>query len=190
MLERSPHAPRRAWLASALALACLSPALAAAATPPLPAPAVRADPLPRLTIDEALRMETGPNARRVLQWLKVMEAVVAQGKSPGFSAAAWAPLGAQVDQRAFRRVGNFGEVMGWADYTPMLTQWARKSWWTSRIRRVREVGNLVYLEAEERSSTAGPVGETGYSALNSLSVYEFDAQGKLVGLWVYDQMPR
>ena len=151
----------------------------------------RMDPLPRMTIDQALATEKGPLARRVLQWVKVMEGIVKEGKKPGFSEANWARLGENVDLKVFRRVGNFGEVMGWKEYTPMLTQWARSSYWTGRIRRVREVGNLVYLEAEERSSNKGEFGEDGgYNVLNSNSVYEFDANGKLIGLWVYDQSPR
>lgn len=152
---------------------------------------VRADPLPRLTVDQALAAERQPLARRVLQLIETMESTVVEGKQPGFGEANWNGLASFVDTAKFRRVGNFNEVVDWKDYVGLLTSWARSSWYTGRIRRINQVGNLVYIETEERSSTKGPFGDDGgYQALNSNAVYGFDAKGKLTDLWVYDQMSR
>lgn len=166
------------------ALALAQPSVPIAAT-------ARPDPLPRMTVDEALAAETHPLSRRVLQLIKVMEDAVVEAKKPGFSEASWAPLADLVDTARFRRVGNFSEVGGWKEYVSLLTPWARSSWYSGRIRRINQVGNLVYLETEERSSTKGPFGEEGgYQTLNSNAVYAFDADGKITDLWVYDQMSR
>jgi hypothetical protein len=52
------------------------------------------------------------------------------------------------------------------------------------------VPGFVYLESEERSRTDGPVKDDGnYKTLDSLAVYEFDGNGKIKGLYVYDQRP-
>ncbi len=152
---------------------------------------VKADPLPMMTLDEAVAATHGKLSLRVLAFLKTMNGIVAAGKQPDFTEARWNALTPMVDVDHFRRVGNFGEVMNWKDYTPMLTKWVQHSWWQGRIRRISEVGNLVYLEAEERMSTKGEVRDDGgYDILHSLSVYEFGKDGKLTGLWVYDERPR
>jgi hypothetical protein len=73
--------------------------------------------------------------------------------------------------------------MNWHDYVDFLTKWASSSDWECSFRRITEVPGLVFLELEER------VGAGEYaSALNSVSVYEFDAAGRILHLDVYLQM--
>ena len=104
-------------------------------------------------------------------------------KKPGFSVASWAPLAEFVDVDAFERVGNFKEVMSWTDYVGFLTNWATTSEWEGSFKRVTEHDNVVFLELEERSRV-GPHS----SVVNSVSVYEFNAAGKLKHLDIYLQM--
>ena len=80
---------------------------------------------------------------------------------------------------------------------PALAGWAQRNWWKGYIWRMSEVRGakgrpgLVYVEALERSSGSGPVGQGGKEAvLESISVYEVDPNGKIVGLHVYDHRPR
>lgn len=122
-------------------------------------------------------------SRKVLDYSERVKAIVISAKQPGFSAASWEPLEELVEIDGFVRVGNFKEVMDWAGYVEFLTAWAPASLWDCSFRRVTEVGNTVFLELEERSE----IGDFK-SVVNSLSVYEFNASGKIAAIDVYLQM--
>jgi hypothetical protein len=123
-------------------------------------------------------------SRKVLDYSLLMKQKVDEGKHPGFSEESWAPLAAMVDTATFERVGNFKEVMTWPEYVAFLTGWAASAEWEGSFKRITESGDLVILELEERSVTGG------YSSVvNSVSVYEFDADGKIAHLDIYLQMP-
>lgn len=123
-------------------------------------------------------------SRQVLEYSRLMKQLVDQAKQPGFSEASWAPVAAMVDTERFQRVGNFKEVMTWGEYIAFLTPWAMSSGWECSFRRVTEAPGLVFLELEERSEIGGHT-----SVVNSVSVYQFDAAGKLFHLDIYLQMP-
>jgi hypothetical protein len=138
----------------------------------------------------------GPLARKVLEFLSIMDRVVNRDKMPAITAEDWAPLGELIDRERFYRVGNFGETVNWAEYADLLVRWANMSWWKGYIWRLREVPagggkpGLVYLESEERSNRDQPVHEDGaYTTLDSCAVYEFDDAGLITALHVYDQRP-
>lgn len=142
------------------------------------------------TVDAMLAREQGPLTRKVLLFLKVMERIVNKDKDPPMTPEDWAPLGELLDTQAFFRVGNFGEQVGWQEYTELLTRWGNSAWFECMVWRIHEAGDCAILEAEERSSTAGPVKAEGpYQTLDSCTVYHFDAAGKVKGLYVYDQRP-
>lgn len=122
-------------------------------------------------------------SRVVLEYGRLMKQTVDRAKEPGFSKASWAPIAELVDTERFERVGNFKEVMTWPEYVDFLTGWAPAASWACSFKRVSELGNLVFLELEERSE----IGDFS-SRVNSLSVYEFDPAGKLVHLDIYLQM--
>lgn len=151
---------------------------------------------PLLSLADTKAQEHGPLARRVLEFLSVMDRVVNQPKEPAIPAAEWVPLGELIDRERFHRVGNFGESVDWPEYTGLLVQWANMSWWKGYIWRLREVPasagkpGLVLLESEERSNRHHPVLEDGdYETLDSCAVYEFDDAGLIIALHVYDQRP-
>lgn len=125
----------------------------------------------------------GPLARKVLQYGETIERTVEAAKEPGFTLEGWAELEELIAVDAFERVGNFREVMTWPQYRDMLTQWATTTDFWSKFRRISEVGNLVFLELEEHNTPRG--GEE--SVVNSLSLYEFDRDGKLCHLDIYLQ---
>jgi hypothetical protein len=122
-------------------------------------------------------------SRTVLDYSLLMKKLVDDAKKPSFSVESWAPLAALVATDEFERVGNFKEVMTWQDYAEFLTRWATTSEWECSFKRISEVGNVVFLELEERSQ----VGDYR-SVVNSVSVYEFNASGKLSHLDIYLQM--
>jgi hypothetical protein len=123
-------------------------------------------------------------SRKVLDYSLMMKRLVDAAKQPGFTVESWAPLAEMVDVERFERVGNFKEVMSWRDYVEFLTKWAQGSDWEGSFKRVTEHDNVVFLELEERSR----VGEHT-SVVNSVSVYEFDAAGKIRHLDIYLQTP-
>lgn len=82
----------------------------------------------------------------------------------------------------FERIGNFKEVMTFQDMVGFLQAWAPTQHWEGSFKRVSESGNVVFLELEER------VGEGDeQTAVNSVTVYEFNDAGKIRHLDVYLQ---
>lgn len=134
-------------------------------------------------IEEAAR-DYGGLSRKVLDYSLEMKRMVDAAKQPGFSQASWDGLAHYVNTGKFVRVGNFKEVMNWADYIAFLTPWAMHSEWEGSFKRVTESGNLVILELEERSRAGSHT-----SVVNSVSVYEFGADGRIEHLDIYLQMP-
>jgi len=125
-------------------------------------------------------------AQRVLDFEATVKRLVKAAKDPGFTAADWAPLAGFVATGEFERVGTWMEVMNWQQYTEFMTQWASSSMgFDTVLRRISELPGLVYLELEERHTRPG-----GVAVVNSLSVYEFNADGKIKHLDVYLQQPR
>lgn len=125
-------------------------------------------------------------AQQVLDFEATVKRLVKAAKNPGFTAADWAPLAEFVAVREFERVGTWMEVMNWQQYTEFMTQWAGSSMgFDTVLRRISELPGLVYLELEERHTRPG-----GVAVVNSLSVYEFNDEGKIKHLDVYLQQPR
>lgn len=122
-------------------------------------------------------------SRTVLEFTLEMKRVIDGAKEPGFDESGWEPLARFVAPEDFVRVGPFKDVMDWPEYVAFLTGWAPRRHWECSFRRIAEVGNLVFLELEERS-------EPGNSAdgADSLSRYEFDERGQMRRLDVYLQM--
>lgn len=125
---------------------------------------------------------TGPS-RTILEYSLLMKRLVDAAKQPGFGTESWAPLAELIDTENFVRVGNFKEVMNWDSYVDFLTGWAGSSEWDCSFKRVTEAGDVAFLELEERSR----IGDFSNS-VNSLSVYEFTAAGKIARIEVYLQM--
>jgi hypothetical protein len=132
----------------------------------------------------------GPLTRIFIDFIEAMENAVNRPKTPKVTAEAWEPLARLVEKESFSRVGNYGEEVDWDEYLRLLVWWSNSSWWRGRIWRVWEVPGFVISEAEERSSTEGPVNEeSAYHSLNSICVYQFNEQRKITNLYIYDQRP-
>ncbi|HEX7853272.1 MAG TPA: hypothetical protein VF503_06205 [Sphingobium sp.] len=103
--------------------------------------------------------------------------------APDYSPDEWLGLKDFVSDD-FQRIGNFKEVMTFADMIGFLQAWSPTQHWEGSFKRVSEIDNVVVLELEER------VGEGAeQSAVNSVSIYEFDAAGKIHHLDIYLQAP-
>jgi hypothetical protein len=123
-------------------------------------------------------------SRQVLEYGLIMKRLVDRAKQPDFTPAGWAPLAELVAVDEFERVGNFKEVMNWQEYVDFLTNWASSSEWECSFKRITEGERVVLLELEERSR----IGDYS-SIVNSVSVYEFNADNKIRHLDIYLQMP-
>jgi hypothetical protein len=82
----------------------------------------------------------------------------------------------------FQRIGNFKEVMTFAEMVGFLQAWSPTQDWEGSFKRVSECGNVVFLELEERVGSGAE-----QTAVNSVSVFQFDAAGKIRHLDIYLQ---
>ena len=127
-------------------------------------------------------MTDQPLTRKVLDYEQAMKRLVPAITAP----ADWAPLAEFVAVDTFERVGTFLEVQDWQQYTEMLTQWASTTEkFETTVRRISELPGLVYFEIEERHFRGGNV-----HVVNSMTVFEFDEDGKIRHLDVYLQQAR
>jgi hypothetical protein len=126
--------------------------------------------------------DSGPLTATVLDYTETMARLV-----PAVNGASdWAPLAEFVAVDEFERVGTFMEVQDWRQYTEMLTKWASATTkFETTMRRVSELPRLVYFEIEERHFR----GDAAH-AVNSLTVFEFNEDGKIRHLDVYLQQTR
>jgi hypothetical protein len=127
--------------------------------------------------------EATGRSRTVLEYSEVLAALVKSAKEVGFTKDSWAPLAELVAVDEFVRIGPFKEVMNWHEYTEFLTNWAKSSDWGCSLKRITETSDLALLELEEFSQ----IGDFA-SVVNSASVYEFNADGKIRYIAVYLQM--
>ena len=82
----------------------------------------------------------------------------------------------------FERIGNFKEVMTFDEMVHFLQAWSPTQHWEGSFKRVSEADNVVFLELEERIGLGAE-----QHAVNSVSVFEFNAAGKIRHLDVYLQ---
>lgn len=122
-------------------------------------------------------------SRRALEYGMCQMRIADRAKGPDYSEDEWDALDDFVVEDEFERIGNFKEVMAYDDMKRFLKQWCLTSHWEGSFKRVHEHDNVVLLELEERNTYNG---ET--TVVNSVSVYEFNEEGKLRHLDIYLQM--
>lgn len=105
----------------------------------------------------------------------------ARAEDCGYSPDEWLGLKDFVTDD-FERIGNFKEVMTIDTMIGFLQAWSPTADWEGSFKRVSECDNVVILELEERVKHDGH-----WNAVNSVSVFEFDADAKIRHLDVYLQ---
>ncbi len=126
--------------------------------------------------------DIGPLTRKVLEYEQTMKRLIPNLEAPD----EWAPLSEFVAVVEFERIGTFLEVQNWQQYTEMITRWASSTErFETTVRRISEVGRLVYYEIEERHFRAGTV-----HVVNSMTVFEFNSDNKICHLDVFLQQAR
>ena len=126
--------------------------------------------------------EYGRLAQRVMEYQDVMKQLVPTVDTT----EDWAPLESLVAVDEFERVGTRREVQNWQEYAQLLTRWAGAiDRFETTVQRVSELPDLVYFAAEERHFVGEKV-----TVVNSLSVFEFNADARIRRLSVYLQQPQ
>jgi hypothetical protein len=115
-----------------------------------------------------------PRAQRALAYGDKMAEIV-----NGTTDETWDALLPLIDADRFVRRGNERTEMDWSAYRAMLEQWqAHSGKYEKTLHRASEVGNVVYLDLDERATAKdGSVG-----ALRSISIYEFDEADRIVAV--------
>lgn len=132
-------------------------------------------------IAEAAQRYTG-NARTAMDYGLFQKVIMDRSKQAAdYSPDEWLGL-RQFVSEDFQRIGNFKEVMTFDDMVGFLQAWAPTQHWEGSFKRVSEVDNTVFLELEERVEVGGEM-----HAVNSVTVYEFNEEGKIRHLDVYLQ---
>jgi hypothetical protein len=125
--------------------------------------------------------EVGPLTQKVMKYQDTVRQLVPTVKTT----EDWAPLAALIAIDRFERIGTFLEVQNWQQYAEMLTGWAQSvDAFETTVRRVSELPELVYFEIEERHF----FGDSTH-VVNSMTVFEFDADAKICHVDVYLQQP-
>ena len=123
--------------------------------------------------------EYGPLATRVIEYQDTVRRLVSTAKSP----EDFAPMSEFLAVDEFERVGPFLDVQDWPQYAEMVNGWAQGvQEFETTVRRICELPNRVYFEVEERHL----YGED-WLIVNSMNVFEFNADGKVCHLDVYLQ---
>ena len=122
-------------------------------------------------------------ARKVLEYSITTKELNIACKKPGFDDKTWDEYLSRIfDTEVFQRVGHLKEVMDYPTYLKFQTRWAPVSEWESSFKRITESDNVVIQELEERSTAGGVT-----NVVNTVSIYEFNDNGKVVHLDVYLQ---
>jgi len=122
------------------------------------------------------------NARTAIEYGMFQKRIMDRAKgAEDYSPDEWLGL-SQFVTDDFERIGNFKEVMTFADMVRFLQAWSPTQHWEGSFKRVAEYDNVVWLELEERVGTGAE-----QQAVNSVTVYEFDDAGKIRHLDVYLQ---
>lgn len=125
--------------------------------------------------DWKTRAEVSPRAETAITFGDRMAAIVNGESDLSFEEA----LGPLVDPTRFRRRGNERTEWDWPAYIAMLGQWNQADGkYEKTLHRASEVGDVVYLDLDERSTHH----DGTVSSLRSISIYEFDENDKIVGV--------
>lgn len=123
-------------------------------------------------------------SRTVLQYCDSFKRIADRIRDSTVTEADWTRIEELVDVPNFQRQGVFltnrVERSTWAQYKQIIGQYGGMTQWEGTLRRITETPNLVFLELEERNTRNGVM-----DVSNTVTIYEFNAAGKLHKLDVY-----
>jgi hypothetical protein len=117
---------------------------------------------------------TGARTLKAIAWGDRLAAIVNKT-----SDETWDSLLPMIDEKRFVRRGNERTDFDWRAYRILLDHWAAGgSKYEKFLHRASEVGNVVYLDLDERSTAKNGA----VSSLRSISIYEFDEADRIVAI--------
>jgi hypothetical protein len=126
----------------------------------------------------------GGLSQAVIAYGECFARIAAKAKLGPLGNADWAEMESLVDVPHFTREGVFlgpmASVIDWPTYRQTVTQYAAKTDWEGTLRHITEGPSRVILELEERNTRNGVT-----DISNTVTIYEFNAAGKLRHLDVY-----
>ncbi len=125
----------------------------------------------------------GPLSRKVIEFIDTTARLVKRAKQPDFSPDEWNVLAALVAVDAFERVSANKGSRNWQEDMALRSQWSANADFDSKIRRIKELGNLVYMDIEENIRAPGQT-----TSVNTLGIFEFNEAGKLRKVTAYQQL--
>lgn len=123
--------------------------------------------------------DIGPLARIVAQYSDLIER---NATAQGSTATDWDALREFVAVEDFKRVGAYQEVMNWNEYVGFMTEWAGTTRFESTVKRISEIGRVVFYEIEERHYKGDD-----FIRKNVIAVFAFDDSNKIRHLDIYEQ---
>jgi len=109
-----------------------------------------------------------------MRFVEIVTEIAREAKLPGYGIEAWNRLAPLVAMDQFLLVGRGKQQLDWAGAVAAMDKWARISSFDSALRRLEEVGALVFMELDEWDMMENPEAK-----LRTMTVFEFDAVGKL-----------
>ena len=123
-----------------------------------------------------------PLSQKVIDYFDTTARLVKRAKQPDFSQEEWDELAALIAVDAYERVAANKGSRNWREDVALRSQWSGMIDFDTEIRRVKEVGNLVYVDLVETITANGKTNK-----VNTLGVFEFDAAAKISRLLTYQQ---
>jgi hypothetical protein len=124
------------------------------------------------------------HSRTVLAYSEAFSAIMASAKQHALTPADWKKMETIVDVENFERVGVFTtaqtEKHGWQQYTSTISQYASIADFEATLRHITETDERVILALEEHNTVNGVP-----HIANTITIYEFNAAGKIHHLEVY-----
>ena len=135
------------------------------------------DSLSHITSDRGKRL-----VAIVRKWADIYQEICEQSQHRKITTEDFAPIVELLDPEKFTRIGIYKDAADWPLCLEKYLQFAGTSLWSGKLRFINTVGNFVYQELEETITRA-----QGANIINTMSVYEFDDNDKVIALRVYLQ---
>ncbi len=127
----------------------------------------------------------GQLSQKVIEFIDTTARLVKRAKQPDFSPDEWNELAALVAVDEFERVSANKDGRNWQEDMALRSQWSANADFDSKIRRIKEAGNLVYMDIVENVTANGHT-----NSVNTLGIFEFNEAGKLRKVTAYQQLDR
>jgi len=121
-------------------------------------------------------------SQKVIDYFDTIARLVKRAKQPDFSQKEWDALAALIAVDSFERAAANKGSRTWQEDVVLRSQWSGTIDFDTEIRRMKEVGNLVYVDLVETITANGKT-----NIVNTLAVFEFDMAGKISRLLTYQQ---